>query len=78
MSGEGLYPARGIPHHVPRHVRPPVDITHGRLWPGSHGFLGIIEIILNGIETAIGLLILGILALLSLLGLIPNPFPWLV
>ena len=41
-------------------------------------FSGIIEIILNGIETAIGLLILGILALLSLLGLIPNPFPWLV
>ena len=39
---------------------------------------GIIEVILNGIETAIGLLILGILALLSLLGLIPNPFPWLV
>ena len=37
-------------------------------------FSGIIEIILNGIETAIGLLILGILALLSLLGLIPNPF----
>ena len=41
-------------------------------------FSGIIEVILNGIETAIGLLILGILALLSLLGLIPNPFPWLV
>lgn len=41
-------------------------------------FSGIIEVILNGIETAIGFLILGILALLSLLGLIPNPFPWLV
>ena len=39
---------------------------------------GIIEVILNGIETAIGFLILGILALIYLLGLIPNPFPWLV
>ena len=37
----------------------------------------IIGIILNAIETAIGLLILGILALIYLLGLIPNPFPWM-
>ena len=36
----------------------------------------IIDVILNAIETAIGLLILGILALIYLLGLIPNPFPW--
>ena len=38
----------------------------------------ILQIIFNAIETAIGLLILGILALIYLLGLIPNPFPWLV
>ena len=37
---------------------------------------GILDVILNAIETAIGLLILGILALIYLLGLIPNPFPW--
>lgn len=37
----------------------------------------IIEAIFNAIETAIGLLILGILALIYLLGLIPNPFPWM-
>ncbi|MGB1420023.1 MAG: hypothetical protein ACPHJE_04160 [Poseidonia sp.] len=37
----------------------------------------IIDIIFNAIETAIGLLILGILALIYLLGLIPNPFPWI-
>lgn len=37
---------------------------------------GILDIIFNAIETAIGLLILGILALIYLLGLIPNPFPW--
>jgi len=37
----------------------------------------IIGIVLNAIETAIGLLILGILALIYLLGLIPNPFPWM-
>ena len=37
----------------------------------------IIDIIFNAIETAIGLLILGILALIYLLGLIPNPFPWM-
>ena len=36
---------------------------------------GILDIIFNAIETAIGLLILGILALIYLLGLIPNPFP---
>ena len=36
----------------------------------------ILDVILNAIETAIGLLILGILALIYLLGLIPNPFPW--
>ena len=38
----------------------------------------ILQIIFNAIETAIGFLILGILALIYLLGLIPNPFPWLV
>ncbi|GIR75798.1 MAG: hypothetical protein VXZ04_02350 [Candidatus Thermoplasmatota archaeon] len=32
----------------------------------------------NVIETAIGFLILGILALIYLLGLIPNPFPWML
>ena len=37
---------------------------------------GILDIIFNAIETAIGLLILGILALTYLLRLIPNPFPW--
>lgn len=37
----------------------------------------IIEAIFNAIETAVGLLILGILALIYLLGLIPNPFPWM-
>tara|TARA_B100000212_G_scaffold322177_1_gene281315 strand:+ start:463 stop:672 length:210 start_codon:yes stop_codon:yes gene_type:complete len=37
---------------------------------------GILDVIFNAIETAIGLLILGILALIYLLGLIPNPFPW--
>jgi len=36
----------------------------------------ILEMFFNAIETAIGLLILGILALIHLLGLIPNPFPW--
>ncbi len=36
----------------------------------------ILEMFFNAIETAIGLLIYGILALLYLLGLIPNPFPW--
>ena len=36
----------------------------------------ILEMFFNAIETAIGLLILGILALIYLLGLIPNPFPW--
>jgi hypothetical protein len=38
----------------------------------------ILQIIFNAIETAIGLLILGIFALIYLLGLIPNPFPWLL
>ena len=38
----------------------------------------ILEMIFYAIETAIGFLILGILALIYLLGLIPNPFPWLV
>ena len=36
------------------------------------------EIVANMIETAFGLLILGILALIYMLGLIPNPFPWIV
>ena len=39
---------------------------------------GILDIVFNAIETAIGLLILGILALIYLLGMIPNPFPWIV
>ena len=39
---------------------------------------GILDAVLNMIETAIGFLILGILALIYLLGLIPNPFPWIV
>lgn len=38
----------------------------------------ILEVIFNAIEAAIGFLILGILALIYLLGLIPNPFPWLL
>ncbi len=38
----------------------------------------ILQITFNAIETAIGLLILGIFALIYLLGLIPNPFPWLL
>ena len=38
----------------------------------------ILEVIFNAIESAIGFLILGILALIYLLGLIPNPFPWLL
>ena len=41
-------------------------------------FESILQIIFNAVETAIGWLILGILALIYLLGLIPNPFPWLV
>ena len=36
----------------------------------------ILEMFFNAIETAIGLLIYGILALLYLLGLLPTPFPW--
>tara|TARA_A100001035_G_scaffold236170_1_gene199960 strand:- start:53 stop:244 length:192 start_codon:yes stop_codon:yes gene_type:complete len=36
------------------------------------------QIVGNAIETAIGFLILGILALIYLLGLIPNPFPWML
>lgn len=36
----------------------------------------ILEMFFDAIETAIGFLILGILALIYLLGLIPNPFPW--
>ena len=36
------------------------------------------QIVGNAIETAIGVLILGILALIYLLGLIPNPFPWML
>ena len=39
---------------------------------------GILDVIFNAIETAIGLLILGLLALIYLLGLIPNPFPWVL
>ena len=42
----------------------------------TNDITGILDIIFNAIETAIGLLILGILALIYLLGLIPNPFPW--
>ena len=38
----------------------------------------IIGIVGNAIETAIGFLILSILALIYLLGLIPNPFPWML
>ena len=41
-------------------------------------FESILQIIFNAIQTAIGFLILGILTLIYLLGLIPNPFPWLV
>ena len=36
------------------------------------------QILGNAIETAIGFLILGILALIYFLGLIPNPFPWML
>ena len=36
----------------------------------------ILEMFFNAIATAIGFLILGILGLIYLLGLIPNPFPW--
>ena len=36
------------------------------------------QIVGHVIETAIGFLILGILALIYLLGLIPNPFPWML
>ena len=36
------------------------------------------QIVGNAIETGIGFLILGILALIYLLGLIPNPFPWML
>ena len=39
---------------------------------------GILDVVLNMLESAIGFLILGILALIYLLGLIPNPFPWIV
>ena len=38
----------------------------------------ILQRIFNALETAIGFLILGILALIYLLGLIPNPFPWML
>lgn len=38
----------------------------------------ILEMFFNSIETAIGFLILGILGLIYLLGLIPNPFPWAI
>ena len=44
----------------------------------TNDVFGILDAVLNMIETAIGLLILGILALIYLLGLIPNPFPWIV
>ena len=39
---------------------------------------GILDAVLNMIISAISFLILGILALLYLLGLIPNPLPWIV
>ena len=39
---------------------------------------GILDAVLNMLESAIGFLILGILAVIYLLGLIPNPFPWIV
>ena len=39
---------------------------------------GILDAVLNMIVSAISFLILGILALLYLLGLIPNPLPWIV
>ena len=39
---------------------------------------GILDVVLNMLESAIGFLILGILAVIYLLGLIPNPFPWIV
>lgn len=38
----------------------------------------IIGVVGNVIETAIGFLLLGILLLLQLAGLIPNPWPWMV
>lgn len=38
----------------------------------------IIGVVGNVIETAIGFLILGILLLLQLAGLIPNPWPWMM
>lgn len=38
----------------------------------------ILQMFFNALETAIGFLILGILALIYLLGLIPNPFPWML
>ena len=38
----------------------------------------ILQMIYNALGTAIGFLILGILALIYLLGLIPNPFPWML
>ena len=44
----------------------------------TNDVFGILDAVLNMIETAIGFLILGILALIYLLGLIPNPFPWIV
>ena len=38
----------------------------------------VLQMFFNALETAIGFLILGILALIYLLGLIPNPFPWML
>ena len=38
----------------------------------------IIGVVGNVIETAIGFLVLGILLLLQLAGLIPNPWPWVM
>ena len=45
------------------------------LWQGISMFLASL---LNAFGVALGVMILAVLAVLYLLGLIPNPFPWLV
>ena len=62
-------------HGTNKHHRLPDDVPHGLFsveYNDPWQFVG------NVIETAIGFLILGILALIYLLGLIPNPFPWML
>ena len=54
------------------------DVVSGPLASLLQGISMFLASLLNALGVALGVMILLVLAVLYLLGLIPNPFPWLV